>query len=476
MTTPQRLATRARELGARLNGWRRTTDGKTLLALLAAALLIRLVLAPFHGFFHDLQAYVTWGRLLDHHFLHFYTVASTTDVVNATRYGYLPNYPPLTVYIFGLLDGVYALAAHAVGVHTSYNVSLSPALAVYMRLPALAADLATVALIYRLARRRWSLRASALLAAGYAFSPAILFDGALWGQTDSVFTLAVIAALLCAYQGRGVWAGVLIALAITLKPQPVIFTPLIPLYLLRWSGWREALRSVGGMVAAGAVICAPYLIPPHPQILVFTNVAQQVALAKPWATLDAMNLWWMLGIIRQPETAPVLGSLAPATIGIALFAALFALVLVGVWRDRSLERLFLGAGIIATAFFSVTTLQHERYLFPAMALFLFAALDNRRHLLPYALATLVSFLNMAMAVLINANPPDGFPADPGINLNREQIYFIHHGLPTLIVAAIDLWMLALAMILYLRSLPRPAAVPLRAWLSARLSPVLSRGE
>ncbi|HKV84075.1 MAG TPA: hypothetical protein VJN88_05930, partial [Ktedonobacterales bacterium] len=101
MMISRRLAPRARELRARLDRWRRTPDGKALLALLAAALLVRLVLSPFHGFFHDLQAYVTWGRLLDHHFFHFYTVASTTDVVNATRYGYLPNYPPLTVYIFG---------------------------------------------------------------------------------------------------------------------------------------------------------------------------------------------------------------------------------------------------------------------------------------------------------------------------------------------------------------------------------------
>lgn len=221
-------------------------------------------------------------------------------------------------------------------------------------------------------------------------------------------------------------------------------------------------------------ICAPYLLPPHPQILIFLRVARQVALAKPWATLDAMNLWWALGVIRRPETAPVLGSLSPNTIGLALFAVIFAIVALGLWRDRSLERLLMSGGIVATAFFTVTTLQHERYLFPAMALFLLAAIENRRHLVPYVLATVVSFFNMAMAVLINANPPDGFPANPGVNLNSAQVYFIHHGLPTLIVAALDVWMLLFVSILYVRSLPRLDISSVKAWLSGRLSPRLSR--
>lgn len=469
-----RLALGRRAHMAQLRGWAHARDGKALLALMVGALLIRLVIAPFHGFFYDLQAYVTWGRLLDHHFFHFYSVASTTDVVNATRYGYLPNYPPLTVYLYGLLDAFYGLAARVVGAHPTYNVSLSPALAVYMRLPIIAADLGMIALIFSLARRRWSLRGALILAGSYAFSPAVLFDGALWGQTDAIFTLAVVGALLCAYRGRGVWAGALLALAVTLKPQPIIFVPLIPCYLLRWSGWRESARSVAGMVGAGAAICAPYLLPPHPQMLIFMRVARQVALAKPWATLDAMNLWWALGVIRRRGSASLIGSLSPDMIGIALFALILAVVLVGIWRDGSLKRLLVSAALVATAFFTVTTLQHERYLFPAMALFLLAALYNRRHLVPYILATVVSFFNMAMAVLINANPPDGFPANPGVNLNNAQTYFIHHGLPTLVVAALDVWLLLIVSILYVRTLPKMETAVLKSWLIGRLNPLLSR--
>jgi hypothetical protein len=63
-----------------------------------------------------------------------------------------------------------------------------------------------------------------------------------------------------------------------------------------------------------------------------------------------------------------------------------------------------------------------------------------------------------MGVLVNANPPDGFPADPGINLNAQSEYFVHHGLPTLAVAAVNVWLLIVVVFVYLRSLAaRPAA-------------------
>jgi hypothetical protein len=128
--------------------WSRTSDGNRLLTLLALALGVRLVLAPFHGFFHDLQAYVTWGQLLDHDFFHFYTVAASTNVPT-----YLPNYPPLTVYLYGLLDGAYIAVAHLFTPQPTLSVAASPLLAVYMKLPVCAADLALVGIIYTQARR-----------------------------------------------------------------------------------------------------------------------------------------------------------------------------------------------------------------------------------------------------------------------------------------------------------------------------------
>jgi dolichyl-phosphate-mannose-protein mannosyltransferase len=442
-----------------LVGWSRTSDGKRLLVLLALALGVRLVLAPFHGFFHDLQAYVTWGRLLDHDFFHFYTVAASTDVLTATKYGYLPNYPPLTVYLYGLMDGAYVAVAHLFTPQPTLSVAASPLLAVYMKLPVCAADLALVGIIYTQARRLRSRRWATIAAASYAFSPTVLFDGALWGQSDALPLLAIMVALLYTLRHRGVPAGVLFAAAVLFKPQPFVFGPLILFYLWRWAGGREALRALAAMAGTGLALCLPFLLPPHPEILVFLRTARDVALVRPFATLDGYNVWWFLGDMHTNVARPLVGPLSATVIGWLLFALAALVVAIGLWRDPSGTRLFLGAALLATAFFDVTTLQRERYLYPALALFLLATIGDVRAVLFYVTVTVTALLNMAMGVLVNANPPDGFPADPGINLNAQSEYFVHHGLPTLAVAAVNVWLLIVVVFVYLRSLAaRPAAL------------------
>ncbi len=457
-----RMRERVRLRLVRLRLWSATADGRQVLALLALALLIRLVISPFHGFFHDLQAYVNWGHIFDHNPLRFYTVASTTNVLESSRFGYLPNYPPLTVYLYGLLDAVYLAVAHLFTPHPSLTLADSPLLAVYARLPILASDLAAVALIYQLARKARSQRWALVAAGSYALAPAVLFDGVLWGQTDGIFTLAVILALLSVLEGRGVRAGVLCAVAFMLKPQPVIFAPLILFYLLRWAGWREALRSLAGMGATAGLLWLPYLVPPHPDIFVFLAMVRHVNLANPYtsvASVDAFNLWWFAGQPHHSATTPYVGPLSATTFGGLLFAITSLAIAVGIWRDATPARLFFAAGLLAAAFFTFTSLQHERYLFPALALFLIAAVYDARHLLFYIVASVTAFANMALAVLINANPPDGFPSDPGLDLNTQWAYLIHHGGWTLPFAALNVWLVAVAVVIYLRSLRAPRGGP-----------------
>ncbi len=259
----------------------------------------------------------------------------------------------------------------------------------------------------------------------------MLFDGALWGQSDALSLLAIVVALLYTLRHRGVPAGALFAAAVLFKPQPFVFGPLILFYLWRWAGGREALRALAAMAGTGLALCLPFLLPPHPEILVFLRTARDVALVRPFATLDGYNVWWFMGDMRTNVARPLVGPLSATVIGWLLFALVALVVAIGLWRDPSGTRLFLGAALLATVFFDVTTLQRDRYLFPTLALFLLATIGDVRALLFYATATVTAFLNMAMAVLVNVNPPaDGIPSDPGINLNAQSEYFVHHGLPT----------------------------------------------
>src|SRR5690348_4487484 len=92
----------ARRQRDRLRAWRAGAEGRRALLLLSLALLIRLPLMVFHDFFYDLQAYAVWGEVLDHHFFDFYTACCPAALPPHAP----PNYPPLTVYLYGLLYAV----------------------------------------------------------------------------------------------------------------------------------------------------------------------------------------------------------------------------------------------------------------------------------------------------------------------------------------------------------------------------------
>src|SRR5262252_8111277 len=77
------------------------TERRLLGAILCLSLAIQLVVAPYKGFGGDrpdLQVFLAWGSLFDAHPLKIYTLTGA-------------NYPPLTIYIFGLVELIY----HAAG-------------------------------------------------------------------------------------------------------------------------------------------------------------------------------------------------------------------------------------------------------------------------------------------------------------------------------------------------------------------------
>ncbi len=445
-----------------LRSWFRTGEGQRFAMLLAVAGILRLILAPFHGFFHDLQSYASWGHLLDQHFLQFYSVAEQAGNVQRHILVYPPNYPPLTIYVFGMLMGLYGAWASLFGVQPTVLLASAPALAVYLKMPMVLADLGTVGFIYGTARHLSSARVALLAAASYAFAPPVLFDGAVWGQTDALFTLALVLALHSVLERRASWAGVLFGLAVLLKPQPLAFAPLLLMYLWRWGGWRAAARCAGAACATVTCLSLPFLLPPQPQMLVFARVLRTSFQSAPYASIDAFNLWWLLGVPGHNETTPYVGSLSPDTLGMVLFACVMGIVALGIWRDSSPSTLYVGAGVVAVAFFDVTVLQRERYLFPALALLLLASLFDKRRSLFYFLAGGTCFLNMVFSVIFFSDAARyGDPSDPGISLDTWRRLVLAHGEYTVLAAAINMGILLMIGILYLRGVQdgKQALVP-----------------
>jgi dolichyl-phosphate-mannose-protein mannosyltransferase len=423
----------------RLRQWCMTMEGKRFLILFTLALLVRLILAPFHGFFGDVQNFVDWGVFLDHHFLNFYSVRGTNAI---------PDYPPLAMYLFGYLTGLYSfLGGHLSGPEPGLLVFHSTQFALWMKLPVILADLGAVALIYGLACRRLSPQWALAATAAYAFSPAVLFGGVLWGQIEPIFELALLLSLVLMLRHRGGLAGIMFGLAIMLKPQPVVLAPIILVYLWRWAGWRQALHAVAGIATTSIVICLPYLLPPYPQVLAFYHDVNDWLRLQPQASISAYNLWWLLGVQGHNYKAPYLGPLSPDILGWALFAVVLLIVLGGLWKDPSSARLFMGTALVALAFFDVTTLQRERYLFPVLACFFIAALYDRRNTLFFVLTSLTLLANEVMIVILNP------ASEPGVDVKAWANFLTQHPQIPVVVSNVNMLLLLGAMGIYLFGSP-----------------------
>ena len=93
------------------------------------------------------------------------------------------DYPPFNIYLFWGF-GSLAEALNLFGTPTvSYIVKLVPNIF----------DMLITVSIYVFARKQLSFKQSLLAAGLYAFNPAVIFNAAVWGQFDAIYTLFLAA-------------------------------------------------------------------------------------------------------------------------------------------------------------------------------------------------------------------------------------------------------------------------------------------
>ncbi|MGO8951688.1 MAG: glycosyltransferase 87 family protein [Ktedonobacterales bacterium] len=435
-------------------------ERRLLAAILVLSLLLQLLLAPFRGFFGDVQTYVQWAELFSAHPLKFYSLVGGT----------LSPYPPLTIYLFSAVEFVYIGLGHLLGFS---NVQLMPprytpfaAQWFVAKLPAIAANVGSSWAIYRLARSATSARWALLAALVYALAPSMLLDGALWGQTDGVPVFFILLALLATRSQRPGWAGALLGLAIMVKPQPVIFVPILLFYILLTDGRRAVARaSLAGLVTI-VVVCSPFLLPPHVEML---DYYQDTIRSLGLVTSHAYNLWYLIDYeIRQTLVyhTPVIGSLTATPIGVILFAPVYLLALYLVWRRRSMASVYMAMSLAAIGFFDLTALQHERYMFQALAFLLLAAVYYDAFVLHYIIASITVFMNMLIVSLASRIPV-------GMNPPMNQ-FFMHHPGIALLTAGLNLVLLAgviITSVAWSRGSSHPSLADFWSARTARRAPI-----
>lgn len=216
--------------------------------------------------------------------------------------------------------------------------------------------LADAALIYAIVRhlKPGSTHLPWVVASIVLFNPAVLFDTAVWGETESVVLLPLLASLLAALKDRPGLAWPLLALAFLSKQTVLLPALAIAVYYLVRFDVRRNLEGLGvGMVAVLGVIL-PFTLNGYPP-----SIAIDPTLAAVWThggsgaervfqvvSYDSFNIWTFVtsavdgatGIARfqAPDYSDVVGPLSYHELGLmALAGSLALLAAAGAARWRS---------------------------------------------------------------------------------------------------------------------------------------------
>lgn len=206
-----------------------------------------------------------------------------------------------------------------------------------LRLPGMAASLISIALTYALARRLYSHRSVALVAAGVmALTPYPVLFGAT-AFTDPILVAWWLAACYAALAGGWGWAGLLLGLAFASKQQAIVLAPLI--VGLGLIGWQQGRRKRSWQVVNARFVLALALV----LCIVFAWDEIRIAAGATSGFWDqGIESYGGLRLIRSTELQPRLR--AWAGLGGHLFGwswlGLFAMAGVGwlLWFDVNRQR------------------------------------------------------------------------------------------------------------------------------------------
>jgi dolichyl-phosphate-mannose-protein mannosyltransferase len=371
-----------------------------LALVLAISALVRALLFPTKGFPTDTGDFISWFTTASQHGIGpFYSLAGFAD------------YPPFNVYIFWAFGSL----ANALNLSIATMVKFVPNLF----------DLSTALLIFFFAKNQASFKIALASTALYTFNPALIYNAAVWGQFDAVYTFFLVFSVMLALKSKPLPSAAMFALGLLTKPQGIALLPLIILLIFKKNGIKKLLTSVLAFAVTVFAVVLPF---EGMSIPFLTNIYSSGYTYYSFGSVNAFNLWGLLGLSWIPDGGLYI-------VGWILFGTFAAFTLYVVHKRFHVSGDFLAifaAFMLLFCFFMLPTRIHERYMFPAISMLalMFPLIKKTR--IVYITLTATLFINEAVVLnWLNTGYPSDFPWDPVI----------------LAVSAINLLMLAYASIL-----------------------------
>lgn len=365
-----------------------------LLFLGAAALLLRFVIAISSvGYETDLNCFKGWAMQ-----------AASTLPWNFYDSIWC-DYPPGYLYVLAPIG-----ALGNIGIPQNLFSAL-------IKLPACICDVLTAFMLYKIAKEHLNDDGALSAAALYLFCPATIVNSALWGQVDSVFTLILICSLLYLLSEKYFKSAVLFGVCCAFKMQGIMFAPLY-LYVFVDKFIKTKDKKLVKTFVFSVVIGISTLLAVSLPFTVkqgffhifemFKNTTGQY----PYASLNAFNLFSALGFNGYGNDTSFLflnfktwGNIS-IVISVIVAGAVYL-------RQKCSGKLFVSGGILISLIYAFSSDMHERYLFPAIILFLIGAVleKNKKWAAVSVLLGISQALNVGYLYTLSLKGTYYFPSD-----------------------------------------------------------------
>ena len=358
-----------------------------LAAMLGVSFIVRLLLFPLQGYANDMGTYASWfNTAAEHGIRPFYGVVGWVD------------YPPFNVYIFWAF-GSLAKALSVYGVSIYNIVKLAPNLF----------DLATAVLIYAFVRKQSSFKLALTATALYTFNAAIIYNAAVWGQFDAIYTFFLVLSLVLALKSKPYFSAASFAVALLTKPQGIALAPLIVFLIYKKNGLKNMLLSVAVFAATVLLVILPFEWSNPVSFL--SGIYFGAYGGYQFTSINAFNLWGLFGLWIQDGYLSI--------VGWAMFGAAATFTLYVLYKRFNVSGEWLAlfsAFMLFFAFFMLPTRIHERYLFPAISILalMFPLIKKVRPL--YVALTATLLVNQAYVLYwLNAYVNAGYTYSPNLS-------------------------------------------------------------
>lgn len=341
-----------------------------LAVIIVCALAARIAGAVFfEGHATDINCFRAWSDMVyEGGFRAFYTSESFTD------------YPPGYMYVLYVVGWLRSVVGKSI---------------LLVKLPAIVSDILLGIGVYAAARKRFCEKTALVLTGFLLFSPVLILNSAFWGQVDVIYTLLLAVCLWCIYKKRMIPAYFVFGLAFFVKPQALIFTPVVLCGI--WENVIKDFKSkkflihlLSAVCVIGAVIV---LSVPFGVKETFSQYFQTLA-SYPYATVNAFNVYGAFGLnwARLTESISVMGWIGIVFIVLYIFYEYFS----------GNKNWFMLAGVLSYATYMLSAKMHERYAFPAVVFFLLAFIikPGKKPINLFILTSLSQFINTAWVLFV----------------------------------------------------------------------------